>query len=167
MLYYMPQTWCSDNTDAVCRMKIQYATSLMYPAVTMGAHVSVIPNQQTGRVTPLDTRGYVAMSGNLGYEIDLNQLSEEEFQEVKKQIQLYKSIRNIVQQGEFYRIHNPFEENIAAWNFVSKDKKEVLAFWFEILSQPAAPVHILKLKGIDENAFMKIWKMEGFMVEMN
>ena len=153
MLYYMPQTWCSDNTDAVCRMKIQYATSLMYPAVTMGAHVSVIPNQQTGRVTPLDTRGYVAMSGNLGYEIDLNQLSEEEFQEVKKQIQLYKSIRNIVQQGEFYRIHNPFEENIAAWNFVSKDKKEVLAFWFEILSQPAAPVHILKLKGIDENAF--------------
>ena len=153
MLYYMPQTWCSDNTDAVCRMKIQYATSLMYPAVTMGAHVSVIPNQQTGRVTPLDTRGYVAMSGNFGYEIDLNQLSEEEFQEVKKQIQLYKSIRNIVQQGEFYRIHNPFEENIAAWNFVSEDKKEVLAFWFEILSQPAAPVHILKLKGIDENAF--------------
>ena len=75
------------------------------------------------------------------------------FQEVKKQIQLYKSIRNIVQQGEFYRIHNPFEENIAAWNFVSEDKKEVLAFWFEILSQPAAPVHILKLKGIDENAF--------------
>ena len=149
MLYYMPQTWCSDNTDAVCRMKIQYATSLTYPPITMGAHVSVAPNQQTGRVTPLSTRGYVAMSGNFGYELDLGNLDEEEMKVVKEQIQCYKKIRPVIQMGDFYRIRNPFDGNLAAWNFVSQDRKYVVAFFFEILSQPAASVKILKLKGLN------------------
>ena len=148
MLYYMPQTWCSDNTDAVCRMKIQYATSLTYPPITMGAHVSVVPNQQTGRVSPLATRGYVAMSGNFGYELDLGNLTDEELEYVKEQIQCYKMIRPVIQHGDFYRIRNPFNENLAAWNFVSQDQKRAVAFFFEILSQPAAPVRILKLKGL-------------------
>ena len=148
MLYYMPQTWCSDNTDAVCRMKIQYATSLTYPPITMGAHVSVVPNQQTGRVSPLATRGYVAMSGNFGYELDLGNLKDEELEYVKEQIQCYKMIRPVIQHGDFYRIRNPFNENLAAWNFVSQDQKRAVAFFFEILSQPAAPVRILKLKGL-------------------
>lgn len=152
MLYYMPQSWCSDNTDAVCRMKIQYATSLTFPPVTMGAHVSVVPNQQTGRVTPLSTRGYVAMSANFGYELDLNNLSEQELNEVKEQIALYKEIRDTVQNGTLYRIKNPFEGNLAQWNFVSRDKKQVVAFHFEILSQPAAPVQLLKLKGLEPDA---------------
>ena len=151
MLYYMPQTWCSDNTDAVCRMKIQYATSLTYPPVTMGAHVSVVPNQQTGRVTPLSTRGYVAMSGNFGYELNLENLTEDELESIKEQIRCYKEIRPVIQQGDFYRIQNPFDGNMAAWNFVSSDKKQVVAYFFEILSQPAAPVRILKLKGLDPN----------------
>ena len=155
MLYYMPQTWCSDNTDAVCRMKIQYATSFMFPPITMGAHVSVVPNQQTGRVTPLSTRGYVAMSGNFGYELDLNTLTDEEIEQVKEQIYLYKEIRETIQNGIFYRIKSPFEENIAQWNFVSNDGKNVVAFHFEILSQPAAPVKLLKLKGLDANAQYK------------
>ena len=148
MLYYMPQTWCSDNTDAVCRMKIQYATSLTYPPITMGAHVSVVPNQQTGRVSPLATRGYVAMSGNFGYELDLGNLKDEELEYVKEQIQCYKMIRPVIQHGDFYRIRNPFNENLAAWDFVSQDQKRAVAFFFEILSQPAAPVRILKLKGL-------------------
>lgn len=149
MLYYMPQTWCSDNTDAVCRMKIQYATSLMFPPVTMGAHVSVVPNQQTGRVTPLNTRGSVAMSANLGYELDLNALSGQELEEVRQQVAFYKEIRQTIQNGRFYRIKSPFDGNLTQWNFVSQDGNEVVAFHFEILSQPAAPVRLLKLKGLD------------------
>lgn len=149
MLYYMPQTWCSDNTDAVCRMKIQYATSLTYPPITIGAHVSEIPNQQTGRYTPLLTRGHAAMSANLGYELDLTKLSQNEFEEIKKQISLYKEIRNTIQFGKFYRIENPFFSNTAQWNFVSQDKTQAVAFFFEILSQPAAPIKIMKLKGLD------------------
>lgn len=152
MLYYMPQTWCSDNTDAVCRMKIQYATSFTYPVVTMGAHVSEVPNQQTGRVTPLQTRGQVAMSANFGYEIDLTKLSSEELDEIKKQVAFYKDIRNTIQFGKFYRIKSPFDENVAQWNFVSGDGSQVVAFHFEILSQPAAPIKILKLKGLDADA---------------
>lgn len=155
MLYYMPQTWCSDNTDAVCRMKIQYATSLTYSPVMMGAHVSVSPNQQTGRITPLSTRGYVAMSGNFGYELDLENVTEDEMKMIKDQIICYKEIRPIIQQGDFYRIQSPFDGNIAAWNFVSSDKKKVVAYFFEILSQPAAPVRILKLKGLKPDGFYR------------
>ena len=152
MLYYMPQTWCSDNTDAVCRMKIQYATSLMFPAIIVGAHVSMVPNQQTGRVTPLKTRGYVAMSANFGYELDLTQCEEEELEEIKEQIKFYKRIRSIIQFGTLYRIKNPFESNCVEWNFISQDKKEVVAFYFEVLSQPASSVKILKLKGLEVDA---------------
>ena len=152
ILYYMPQTWTSDNTDAVCRMKIQYATSLTYPPICMGAHVSVVPNQQTGRITPLNTRGYVAMSANLGYELNLTECTDEEFEEIKEQIKLYKEIRNIIQFGKFYRIKNPFEGNLAQWNFVSNDGNDVIAFYFEILSQPASPVKIMKLKGLEKDA---------------
>lgn len=103
MLYYMPQTWTSDNTDAVCRMKIQYGTSLLFPPITMGAHVSAVPNHQVGRVTPLQTRFIVAMSGNLGYEMDLAQISDEEKEAIKEQIAFYKSIREVIQKGSFYR----------------------------------------------------------------
>lgn len=153
MLFYMPQTWCSDNTDAVCRMKIQYATSLMFPPITMGAHVSEVPNQQTGRITPLQTRGHVAMSANFGYELDLTKCNEAEIEEIRNQINFYKQIRSVIQFGTLYRIKNPFEYNWVAWNFVSKEKKEVVAFYFEVLSQPASPVKILKLKGLEEDAF--------------
>ena len=83
MLYYMPQTWASDNTDAVCRLKIQYGTSILFPAITMGSHVSDVPNHQVRRITPLSTRFAAAMSGNLGYELDLRKMSEEEKREVK------------------------------------------------------------------------------------
>src|SRR5699024_4140374 len=111
LLYYMPQTWTSDNTDAVARLKIQYGTSLAYPISSMGAHVSAIPNHQTERKTSLATRGNVAMSGVLGYELDLTQLSTEEKKEIKEQVNFYKQHRQLLQFGTFYRLKSPFEGN--------------------------------------------------------
>ena len=149
MLYYMPQTWTSDNTDAICRTKIQYGTSLVYPAITMGAHVSTVPNHQVGRITPLETRGHVAMTGNFGYELDLTKLTKEEKELIKAQVALYKEIRETIQFGELYRIFNPFDGNEAAWNFVSKDKSEFIATYVKVLSLPAAPIRTIKFKGLN------------------
>lgn len=151
MLYYMPQTWTSDNTDAISRLKIQYGTSLVYHPITMGAHVSAVPNHQVGRITSLQTRGYVAMSGNLGYELDLTRLTEAEKNEVKTQVQFYKEIREIVQFGDFYRLISPFEGNDAAWNFVSDDQTECIAMYFKVLSEPGTKIKTFKLRGLDES----------------
>ncbi|GGL49484.1 alpha-galactosidase [Sporolactobacillus putidus] len=152
MLYYMPQTWTSDNTDAVCRLKIQYGTSMLYPAIAMGAHVSAVPNHQIGRVISLDMRGHVAMSGNFGYELDLTKLTDDEKKTVGKQIAFYKSIRPLIQFGDFYRIESPFEGNTAAWCFVSSDKSEAVGFFFEILADPARPLLTFHFKGLDPDA---------------
>jgi alpha-galactosidase len=151
ILHYMPQTWTSDDTDAVCRLKIQYGTSVVYPASAMGAHVSAVPNHQVGRVTSLEMRGHVAMSGNFGYEMDLSTLSEGEKERVREQVRLYKEIRPLVQQGDMYRLKSPFEGNEAAWMFVSEDRREAVVFWFQVLAQPNAPLSTLKLKGLDPN----------------
>jgi alpha-galactosidase len=149
MLYYMPQIWTSDNTDAVSRLKIQYGTSLVYPISSVGAHISTVPNHQVGRITSLDIRGHVAMSGNFGYELDLTKLTVEEKEVVKNQVTLYKKIRPLVQFGDFYRILNPFEGNQTAWSFVAPDQSEAVIGYFQVLSQPADPVRILKFKGLN------------------
>lgn len=150
MLYYMPQTWASDNSDAVSRLQIQYGTSLVYPPVTMGANVSVVPNHQIGRVTPLQTRGYAAMSGSFGYQLDLTNLSEEEKLTIGDQVALYKKIRGIVQFGGFYRLLNPFEKGEAAWMFVKEDRQEAVVFYFQVEAAVAGPIKRLRLKGLDE-----------------
>lgn len=155
MLYYMPQTWASDNTDAICRTNIQYGTSLIFPSITMGAHVSAAPNHQVGRYTSLETRGNVAMAGNLGYELDLTKSTAEEKKIIKEQIKRYKEIRETVQKGTLYRIFSPFEGNEAAWNHVSKDLKTVVAAYVKVLSLPAAPIRTLKLKGLDPHALYR------------
>lgn len=152
MLYYMPQTWASDNTDAICRMKIQYGTSLLFPPITMGAHVSVAPNLQVGRTTSLDTRFIVAMSGNLGYEMDFRELPTEEKEEIKKQITFYKSIREVIQKGKFYRLINPQDGNRGAWNFVSQDANTVIYCYFQILAEPTRSNNPIKLKGLKANS---------------
>ncbi|MCL6590922.1 MAG: alpha-galactosidase [Firmicutes bacterium] len=149
ILYYMPQIWTSDNTDAVCRLKIQYGTSLAYPVIAMGAHVSAVPNHQVGRVTPLEMRGLVAGSGNFGYELDLNKLAPRELELVKEQVAWYKEIRGLVQFGELYRLLSPFEGNEAAWMFVSEDKTEAVVFYFRVLAEPNTPCQRLRLKGLD------------------
>ncbi len=150
MLYYMPQTWTSDNTDAISRLYIQYGTSLVYPPVTMGSHVSDVPNHQVGRTTSLKTRAITAMAGNFGYELDAGKLTEIEKDEIKEQIKLYKAIRPMVQFGDFYRLLNPFEGNRAAWMAVSKDQLECVVYYYRILKQPNLPAFRLKLRGLNE-----------------
>lgn len=148
LLYYMPQAWTSDNTDAIERLKIQYGTSFAYPVSSMGAHVSAIPNHQTGRDTSFETRGNVAMSGVLGYELDLTLLTKEEKNLLSNQVDFYKKHRNLLQYGTFTRLKNPFNENSSGWMFVSDDKKEALVFYFKVLSQASPPIETLKLKGL-------------------
>lgn len=149
MLYYMPQTWTSDNSDAVSRLKIQYGTSLVYPLSSMGAHVSAVPNHQVFRNTSLRTRGHAAMSGNFGYELDLTAFSEQEKEEVREQVKLYKEIRHLVQFGDFYRLRNPFEGNEAAWTIVSEDRSEAVLYYFRILSEANEPIVWLRTAGLD------------------
>lgn len=149
LLYYMPQTWTSDNSDAVSRLKIQYGTSLVYPLSSMGAHVSAVPNHQVHRNTSLRTRGHAAMSGNFGYELDLTAFSEQEKEEVREQVKLYKEIRHLVQFGDFYRLRNPFEGNEAAWTIVSEDRSEAVLYYFRILSEANEPIRWLRTMGLD------------------
>ncbi|WP_339821558.1 alpha-galactosidase [Paenibacillus sp. FSL R7-0216] len=149
MLYYMPQTWTSDDTDAAERLKIQYGTSIVYPVSTMGAHISAVPNHQVERTTPLTFRGDVAMSGNFGYELDLTRFTDEEKETAKRQIAMYKEIRGLVQQGDLYRLQSPFEGNETAWMFVSPDQEEALLFYFRVLAEPNGPLRGVKLQGLD------------------
>ena len=149
MLHYMPQTWCSDNTDALTRCRIQYATSLIFPPFAMGSHVSAVPNHQTGRITPIDTRGNVAMSGCFGYELDLNRLPDEDLEAVKRQIERVKSIRQTLLYGDFHRLLSPYEGNDTAWITVSPDKNEAVLMLTraQALSYTFPP--LLRLRGLD------------------
>lgn len=158
MLYYMPQTWTSDNTDAVSRLKIQYGTSIVYPVSSMGAHVSAVPNHQVGRITSLETRGNVALSGNFGYELDLTRFTDEEKETVKEQVALYKEVRHLVQFGDFYRLLSPFEGNDTAWMFVSKDKSEAFVVYVSVLQEPNPKLNRFRLKGLDPS---RDYRMKG------
>ncbi len=149
MLYYMPQTWTSDDSDAMERLTIQYGTSLVYPPVAMTAHVSAVPNHQVGRRTPMAARGWVAMSATFGYELDVTRLTAEERDQVRRQIVQYKRFRRLVQFGDFYRLLDPHRENAAAWMFVSPDRGDALVIWVNRLAEPAGPVHWLLLRGLD------------------
>lgn len=149
ILYYMPQTWTSDDTDAVERLAIQYGTSIAYPAAAMGAHVSATPNHQVHRNTPLASRGHVAMSGNFGYELDLTKFTPDEVELAKAQIAFYKDYRGLVQQSDFYRLKSPFTGNESAWMFVAEDRREALVFFCRVLAEPN-PAHArLRLAGLD------------------
>jgi len=151
-IYYMPQSWTSDNTDAVERMKIQYGTSLAYPISSITAHVSAVPNHQTGRSTSLKTRGETAMSAVFGYELDLTKLSPEEKKQVKEQIISYQTIRPVIQYGHYYRLASPFEENIVAWMFVSPKQDEAIVFLGRILASAQPTFHEVYLLGLDDEA---------------
>lgn len=155
MMYYTPQIWCSDNTDAIDRLRIQYGTSFGYPVSVVGSHVSAVPNHQTGRKTPLHTRGVVAMSGTFGYELNLMKLSEEEKQEIREQIEEYKRYAPIIQNGLYYRLSNPTTEEICAWEFVHTDEKEQSKVLLNIVMQVIhgnMTVNYVKLQGLEETA---------------
>ena len=151
MLCYFPQIWCSDNTDAIERLEIQYGTSFIYPISTVGSHVSAIPNHQTGRDTPINTRGIVAMSGSFGYEMDLSLLSNTEKEIVKEQIICYKKYQPLIHNGLYYRLSNPNYNNYTAWQFVSKDLKETLVSVVVTRVKPNKLNLIIKLKGLSKD----------------
>lgn len=149
MLYYSPQIWCSDNTDAADRLEIHYGTSFFYPISTFGAHVSVCPNHQTGRTTSLRTRGTVAGSGTFGYELDLGHMDDEEKKAATAQIIQFKAAEGLVQTGDYYRLSAPGDRsNSVFWEFVSKDKKDVLVSGVVLRSEVNPPVHFLRFRGL-------------------
>ncbi|MFB9328007.1 alpha-galactosidase [Paenibacillus aurantiacus] len=158
MLFYMPQTWTSDNTDAVERLKIQYGTSIVYPASTMGSHVSASPNHQVGRVTSLEMRGDVALSGNFGYELDLSTVGDDEKSTIKQQVAFCKEVRSLVQFADFYRLLSPFDGNETAWMFISEDRITALVGYFRVLAEPNPVVTRLRLKSLDPS---KDYRLEG------
>ncbi|MPM16291.1 Alpha-galactosidase AgaA [bioreactor metagenome] len=156
MLYYMPQAWTSDDTDAIERLKIQEGTSLVYPPSSMGSHVSAVPNHQVGRITPLNTRGVVAMAGSFGYELDITKMSNEEKEEVKAQVEFYKNIRAIVQYGDLYRLKSSSNSNEVAWMNLSKDKNKVVVSYVKKYGEANVLPRRLKLKALEENSLYKL-----------
>ncbi|EOH94406.1 alpha-galactosidase [Enterococcus pallens] len=150
MLYYAPQAWTSDDTDAVERLKIQYGTSFLYPLSSMGSHVSVIPNHQTNRLVPLDTRANVAYFGTFGYELDLSKLSADEITEIKEQIAFFKKYQSVFHNGTFYRIQSPFEKNRTetSWMVVSEDQTIAIAGYYKMLNEVNRSFHRMKLQGL-------------------
>ena len=148
MLYYCPQIWCSDDTDAFERTKIQYGTSFFYPVSAIGSHVSAVPNHQTGRITPIETRAVTAMAGSFGYELDLNTLSHDEKQEVKEQIVRFKKDGSLIHNGLYYRLSDSLNDKYAMWGFVSEDKKEVLVHGVIFRTEPNRTQYLAKLRGL-------------------
>ena len=148
MLYYTPQIWCSDNTDAVDRLAIQYGTSFCYPVSAMGSHVSAVPNAQTGRSVSLTTRGVVAMSGTFGYEMDLNETTQEEKQLIRERVAFFKEHYDLIQNGDYYRLTAP-SGSFTAWEQVSPDRQEALVSVVYGPAHSSPPFRILRLKGLN------------------
>ena len=155
MLYYMPQTWTSDNTDAVSRLAIQYGTSMVYPVSAMGAHVSAVPNHQCERTASMKMRGDVALSGNFGFELDLTRLDEADLNTVKELVSTAKKLRGLTQRGVFSRLVAPGGGRYAAWQFVSADGREALLCVYQILSVPNQPPLRVQMTGLDEQAYYR------------
>ena len=151
LLYYMPQIWTSDNTDAYERMKIQYATSLVYPPETISAHVSACPNVSTRRVTLFKTRGDVAQLFSFGYELNPTELTSEEREQIKAQTKQHREIERLYADGVFYRLRNPYSSNTCSWQLVSKDAEHSIVFFANLLMQPNYCGEYLQLKGLDED----------------
>ena len=155
MLYYTPQIWCSDNTDAVDRTEIQYGTSFIYPVSAVGSHVSACPNHQTGRTVSLHTRGVTAMAGTFGYELDPGTLTEAEKEEVKEQVRTYHAYGKLIQTGDYYRLSNPAKDETAAWASVSEDKREALLNAVMLKVHGNMTVNYIRMRGLDPEAFYR------------
>lgn len=160
MLYYMPQTWTSDNTDALERQMIQYGTSMVYPLSAMGAHVSAIPSHQVLRNTPLETRYNVAVFGLLGYELDVTKLSNFEKKVIIKQIEYYKTHRKLLQYGRFNRINSPFNSNITTW-MVSQGRQHIIGN-YQKLQIPNEGFESIRVLGLDPDKDYNIVSREQY-----
>lgn len=159
MLYYSPQIWCSDNTDAVECLMIQEGSALIYPLSVIGAHVSDCPNHSVGRVTPFETRGHVALAGTFGYELDITKIPEEDRALIPEQTATYNKYRHLIQQGEYYRIAS-YRENhkYDCWALSSQDKKEVLVTYVQVLGVPNSHSRKVFLRGFDPKV---TYRLEG------
>ena len=161
MMYYAPQAWTSDDTDPIERLKIQFGTSYGYSLSMMGAHVSAVPSEQSGRITTMKTRADVAYFGDLGYELDITKLSKEDEQSIKNQIEFYKKYRSIFQQGCFYRLQSPFEGdyNVGSWQVVSEDRTISIAGRYQILNRLNPKNERIYFMGLDAE---KLYTVSGF-----
>lgn len=155
MLYYNPQIWCSDNTDAVCRLEIQYGTSFGYPVSAVGAHISAVPNHQTGRSTPLETRACVAMAGTFGLELDLAAMSSTDKEEAARMIARFKRYYSLIQYGRYYRLAAP-STGCSVWAFVDEKDREALvtAVYTEVRVNP--PLVCVKVRGLCQDIMYRI-----------
>ncbi len=161
MLYYSPQIWCSDDTDAIERLSIQRGTAMVYPLSCMGAHVSDCPNHTVGRTTPFETRGHVALAGTFGYELDITRIPSEDREEIPRQVALYHKYNDLVRTGDYYRIGNYNSDNryfyagdnqeYDCWQVVSKDKKETMVTFVQVKNRANSHSRRIRLKGLEES----------------
>lgn len=159
MLYYSPQIWCSDNTDAIERLMIQEGTELIYPLSTMGAHVSDCPNHIVGRVTPFETRGHVALSGTFGYELDVTRIPEEDRNMIPAQTEMYHKYHDLIREGDYYRIASYRKNHLFdCWESAAKDKSEILVTYVQVMGQPNYHSRRIKLDGF---AADRRYRLEG------
>ena len=153
MLYFSPQIWCSDDTDAVERLRIQEGTALLYPLSAISSHVSMCPNEQLGRTTPISTRANVALSGTFGYELDFARLPEFERVQIPGQIEMYRKYHPLIENGDYYRIHSwEGNEPWDCWMIVSKDKSEALVTYVQVMARVNTLSERMLLNGLDANA---------------
>lgn len=166
MLYYSPQIWCSDNTDAIERLRIHYGTSFGYPMSSVSAHVSVCPNHQNGRVTPFKTRGICAMQGTFGYELDLSRLTDEEKRQAREQVNTFKEHYRLFQFGNYYRLTSPFEnQDFTAWEYAGKDKREAyIGVVFTDMHGNPAP-EIVRFRGLEPTLCYRLYRDGGCIGE--
>lgn len=159
MLYYSPQIWCSDDTDAIERLAIQEGTALIYPLSAIGAHVSDCPNHTVGRVTPFETRGHVALAGTFGYELDITKLSSQDRDMIPEQVALYHKWNDLVREGDYYRIAS-YSENreYDCWEVVSKDKAQALVTFVQVLGRANCHSRRIRLQGLEPDA---VYRVEG------
>ena len=169
LLAYAPQAWTSDDTDAIERLRIQWGASLIYPLSSMGAHVSAVPNHQTGRLTPIAMRAAVAFFGVFGYELDATSLSPAERAEVADQVGFYKDHRELLQRGRFVRLRSPFEDdgNETAWMTVSDDRRHAIVGFYRTLTRPNPAVNRLRLRELDPEARYRVtlWPARADTIE--
>ncbi len=159
MLYYSPQIWCSDDTDAVERLEIQEGTAIVYPLSAIGAHVSVCPNHSVGRVTPFETRGNVALAGTFGYELDITKIPEEERKMIPEQTKMYHKYHDLVREGDYYRIASYSQNKIYdCYMVVAKDASEALVTFVQVRGIPNSKSRKIKLQGLDAKAS---YRLEG------
>lgn len=162
MLYYSPQIWCSDDTDAVERLSIQEGTALIYPLSSMGAHVSDCPNHTVGRITPFETRGYVALAGTFGYELDVTKIPQEDRDMIPKQVEMYHQYNDLVREGDYYRIASYSENHFFdCYEVVSRDKKEALVTYVQVLNRANSRSRRIYLKGLEPKESYAVEGMEG------